>query len=319
MRERGIFSSPPLEQSLSDIIQLPPIKLRDYKPLKRRRGDEETQVAHTGDSHAGKITPSYNREVYRIRMETLFYSILTITNLHRNMYPIKKLHIIDTGDRIQGESPHQGSVIGETEMGARDQVIKLALPAWLEFIGSLKQNFTEVIVNFFPGNHGHEKLAPQTSNWDIALADLVKAKFERQKGITINVHEHFAGIVNIQGFKFLCAHWDGIPCQQGIPFFALDRRLKAWFIQYGGFHYALGGHYHKNFSNILAAGIEYSGVSTLVTDDEWALKRLGLSSNPSQSTFGVHERQGITWKYTLQVDDKFLPESEGKPRVKVEV
>ncbi len=48
--------------------------------------------------------------------------------------------------------------------------------------------------------------------------------------------------------------------------------------------------------------------ASLVSDDDWALQRLGISSNPSQWLFGVHPRRGITWRYSLCVDDNFLPE-----------
>ena len=249
-----------------------------------------------------------DKNVYRQRMETMYDSIMTITNLHRNMYPINKLRGVDTGDRVQGENPHQGSKLGEVELGARDQIAQVALPRWLDFICSLKQNFAEVEWDFFPGNHGHDKLAPETSNWDIVLADLIKAKLDGEKGITINVHEQFGGIIDIEGFKFFCFHSDGIPCQQGVPYFALDRKVKAYYIQYGGFDYVLSGHFHKRYSSEVAAGIEHFMVSTLVTDDEWALKKLGISSNPSQWTFGVHPRHGVSWRYPLIVDHKFLPE-----------
>ena len=296
----------------SEMVNLPPIKLREYKARKARRGDEETQILHTGDGHAGKITRSYNSDVYKARMEAMFDHLLTITNLHRNMYPINKLRIIDTGDKVQGENPFQGSKAGEIEMGVRDQIVKLALPMWIELIGSLKQNFAEVTVDFFPGNHGHDRLAPETSSWDIALADLIRAKLDSHKGITINVHERFGDIIYIEGFRFFCFHGDGILCQQGVPFFSLDKSLKSWYMQYGGFNYALGGHFHKAHSDEISSKLWYSMVSTLVSDDEWALKKLKISSNPSQWTYGIHPRYGITWTYRLQVDDKFLPEKLDK-------
>ena len=110
------------------------------------------------------------------------------------------------------------------------------------------------------------------------------------------------------GFKFLCTHLDGIPCHQGIPLFAIKRRLDAWFIQFGGFNYALGGHFHKRvIGDEMSSRYEFSMVSTLVSDDEWALKKLGISSNPSQSIFGIHPEFGVTWRYPLTVDRAFLP------------
>ena len=131
-------------------------------------------------------------------------------------------------------------------------------------------------------------------------------------GITINIHENFAEIIEILGWKFFCFHGDGIPCQAGVPFFALDKKLSKWYMQFGGFQYALGGHFHKRHSDEISSKFEYFMTSTLVSDDEWALKKLGLSSNPSQNLMGVHPRHGLTWRYPLIVDKAFLPEKEGK-------
>jgi len=289
------------------IVNLPKVNIKEYIP-QESSGEEEIALLHCSDGHAGKITKSFNKEVYRDRMYKMFESTMRIVNLHRNMYPIKKLHIVSTGDNMQGENPFQGSKIGEAEMGARDQIKKLAIPVWNDVIGSFKQEFEEVEFDGFPGNHGQDKLAPATSNLDISFYDILEAGIGQYDGITINCHEEFADIININGFKFFCFHGDGIPCQQGIPYFSIDRKLKAWYIQYNGFNYALGGHFHKRHSDEIASKFEYFMCGSLVSDDEWVLKKLGISSNPSQWLMGVHPRHGVTWRYPLVVDDKFLPE-----------
>lgn len=51
----------------------------------------------------------------------------------------------------------------------------------------------------------------------------------------------------------------------------------------------------------MSSKYKFSMVSTLVSDDEWALKKLGISSNPSQNIFGVHPEQGMTWRCPLNV------------------
>ena len=307
-RESNIAYGAP-EEKPPEIINLPPVKIREYKKKRVRRGDEEEAGLHIGDGHAAKITPSYNGDAYRQRMDTIFDSVMTIVTLHRNMYPINRLRIFDTGDNTQGENPFQGSVIGSVEMGARDQTTKLAYPTLVKLISSLKQEFAEVIFEGYPGNHGFTKLTPETSREDLRLYDLLRAYFEGKKGITINVHENFGDMVDVMGFKFFCTHLDGIPSYSGIPLFAIKRRLDAWFIQFGGFNYALGGHFHKRvIGDEMSSHYEFSMVSTLVSDDEWALKKLGISANPSQNIFGVHPEQGMTWRYSLVVDKKFLPE-----------
>ena len=306
----GVRREQPIAETEEPIIlSLPPVKLFDYKAKKRKRGDEEIAILHTGDGHACKITKSYNKEIYRQRMETMFKSIMTIVGLHRNMYPIRKLHIINTGDNIQGENPYQGSRLGDVEsMGARDQVKKVAVPMWNDVIGSLKQNFEEVIFDGYPGNHGHDRLAPETSAYDLLLYDMLEQGIGQHKGITIRGHETFGDILEIEGFRMFCFHGKEIPCTQGVPFFALTKKLQSWYIQYGGFNYAFGGHYHKRIEDEVTSKFEYFMVGTLVSDDDWAIRKLGISSSPSQSLYGLHSHFGITWRYPLQVVDKaFLP------------
>lgn len=307
MRERGIHSgvrehTVVVESEAKPIVNLPPIKLREYKSKKVKRGDEEEAGLHIGDGHAGKVTPSYDGGVYKQRMDTTFDSVMKIVTLHRNMYPINRLRIFDTGDNTQGENPYQGSVIGSVEMGARDQTTKLAYPTLVKLISSLKQEFAEVVFEGYPGNHGYTRLTPETSREDLRLYDLLKAYFDNKKGITINVHETFGDIIEVMGFKFFCTHLDDIQSYGGIPLFAIKRRLDAWFIQFGGFDYALGGHFHFRVGGYeMSSKYEFSMVSTLVSDDEWALKKLGISSHPSQNIFGVHPEQGMTWRYPLNV------------------
>lgn len=285
-------------------IILPPVKLLNYKAPKVKQGDEEIAILHAGDGHADKITKSYNKEIYRKRMETMFKSVMKIINLHRNMYPIRKLVVINTGDNIQGENPYQGSTVADVSMGARDQVTKLAVPTWNNVLGSFRQEFEVVEFHGVPGNHGHDKLAPETSSYDLLLYDMLEAGIGREGGIDINVHEDWWAIVELLGFLLFMFHGDGIPCQQGVPYFALDKKLKTWHMQFGGFRYAFSGHFHKAHYNEVSSVLEHFMVSSLTSDDAWALKKLGISSQPSQGLYGLHPRHGITWRYCVDVEER---------------
>ncbi len=289
-------------------IILPEIKLREYKAPKGKRGDAEEVVLHCGDGHAAKITPSFDVDVYNARMDTMFDAIMTIVTLHRRIYPIRKIRIVNLGDNVQGENPFQGSKIGAVKMGVRDQIAKVAVPAWARLICSLRQEFEEVEGDCFPGNHGADKLAPETSKADFSFYDILKAKIGDKKGITINIHENFGEMVYIQGFKFFCYHGDQMPCPQGVPYFAMAKKEKSWYVHFGGFNYTLHAHFHKRMEDEGAAKYTSIGCGTLVSDDDWALQKMGISSTPSQNIFGVHPRFGVTWRYPLVVDYKFLPE-----------
>ena len=299
---------PKSEEEKEPVINLPQVKLNIFKYKKSKRGDEEEAILHISDGHAGKITSSFNDDVYRLRMDNLFDGAMTIVSLHRNIYPIRKLHVLMTGDNIQGENQFQGSKVGAVSMGARDQTIKIAYPAMVKLIGSLAQEFEKIEIECVSGNHGHDRLAPETSTEDLRLYDLLKVYFESYKNIKINIYERFSAVVNINGFRSFVFHGDGVKSTGGVPFFALDKKLKSWYMQYGGFQYAFGGHFHKRHTDEISSKLEYFMCGSLVSDDDWAINKLGISSNPSQGLYGIHPRRGVTWRYAVQVDKKFLPE-----------
>ena len=302
------------------IVNLPPIVLKDFV-AKEDKESEEIAILHMSDGHAGKITRTFNDEVYNKRMENVFESTMDIVTKHRKMYKINKLWLPNCGDNVQGENVHQGSKVGSISMGARDQTSKIAFPAWAKLIGSLKQEFEEIIFDGVCGNHGHSKETPETSAEDLRLYDLLQAYFFSTKGITFRIHEpDFSeenNIVTISGFRFFIFHGDGINSRQGVPFMALNTKLKSWHMQFHGFNYALGGHFHKRAVDEISSSCTYAMCGSLVSDDDWAVKRLGVSSIPSQNIFGLHHRRGFTWNYQICVDDEFIPEKIIRPDKKL--
>ena len=306
------WAKPIKEQEIKEakevIVNLPSIKLKTYKPIEHKgKGDPETQVLLLGDLHAGEITPSYNGKVFKARLNKLYQSLLTITYLHRNMYQVNDLVIIDLGDNVHGENAHMGATIENTECGAVSQVFELALPELNNLLASLKQEFRTIAFYGIIGNHGRSsREAPMTSNWDLMLYNALKAE-RLSSGIEIYPCKEFAQIVPIQGFKFFCFHGDQIRSYQGVPYFALVRKIISWFITYGGFAYSCSGHWHKDDILRVSAKTKHFMNGALPTDDPYALKVIGTSAIPAQWTFGVHAKKGVTWCYSLVLDEAFLP------------
>ena len=283
-----------------------------YKLPKSGKGDPETQVVIIGDDHAGEITPTFNSEVYKQRFRKLFESVLTITNLHRNMYPLNDLVVIDVGDNVHGENPFQGATVEAVSCGAVNQVYDLALPAILELLISFRQEFKTVKFYGVRGNHGrYSRTAPRTSNWDMALYHALKGA-KLSTGIEVNYSDDFKFIVPIEGFKFFVFHGDQASARMGIPYFALTRKVKDWYSSFGGFPYAICGHFHKEDFLRVWSETKLLINGPLVTDDPYALEIIGASSIPCHFTFGVHKHQGLSWLYNLTLDSKFLPHKQGE-------
>jgi len=127
----------------------------------------------------------------------------------------------------------------------------------------------------------------------------------------VNISNDFNIQFFIQGFKFFAFHGDQIRAHQGIPYFAMDRKIKSWHMTYNRFNYSLCFHYHKDDYYRVSAVIKAFINGALRTDDPFSLEVVGTSTIPSQWTFGVHEKMGVTWAYSLITDRSFLPEKIG--------
>lgn len=161
-----------------------------------------------------------------------------------------------------------------------------------------------------PGNHGRiSREAPDTSNFDNVLYKSLK-QATLPAGITIDLTDNdFCQIVTVCGYKFFIHHGDAVKMTNGVPYFAQTRKSMSWYITYGGFSYIVQGHIHKDDYYRLSAKTKQITNGALVSDDPYALKVIGTSTIPSQTTFGIHEGKGLTWYYSLTVDDKYFPET----------
>lgn len=318
MNRRGIHLEAPditkaTEQEINQ-INLPPIKLKKYIPINSGRvGDPETAVLHMTDNHDGEITPTYNHQVYLDRLGSLFQSVMRIVTLHRNIYPINDLVVPITGDMVHGENPYQGAKVEAISSGVKNQIFNNSLPALAEFFLSLKQEFHTVRLECVPGNHGrYSKESPTSSNWDLVLYESLKLKLEPYD-VKVNISEDFCKIIDIQGQKFFLFHGHQCKATQGVPYFSLSKKIMSWYVTYGGFDYAVCGHFHKD--DLLRVNKQCKLImgASMVSDDPYALEVIGTSSPPSQWIFGVHKRKGLTWNYALIVDDKYFPAADSHP------
>ncbi len=310
MRERGVLKGhtemPDIEPEVVTVYT--PYPKFDIVPFKQPKGsrDEEDIVIVTADKHLAKVTESYNIEIAKKRMDKLLTSTMSIINLHR---PIRKLWVFELGDALQGENPYQGSKIGEVSCGAFEQVHDEGVPMMSRFLSSLAGGVKEVDYIAVSGNHGvYDKQATKRTNWDNFLYKGLEGALINQKNIHIHVPTEFYQLVNIRGFRFFLIHGNQVYAQQGIPLFAMRRKMQEWYAYLGGFNYGYAAHFHSGAYDQINSHADYTICPPLVTGDSWALERVGRASSPVQLAFGVHDTYGRTWTYHLQTDDKFLPQ-----------
>ena len=319
MRERGVYrekfehevETPALESEAVTIYT--PYPNFDIKPFKLAKSDrdEEDLIVVSADKHLAKITESYNIEIAKERMDKLLDATMTIVNLHR---PIRKVWVFELGDALQGENPYQGSKIGEVSCGAYEQVHEVGVPIMSRFLTSLAGGVAEVEYIATSGNHGvYDKQATKRTNWDNFLYAALEKSLVNQPNIHIYPPKEFYQLVNIRGFRFFLIHGNQVYAQQGIPLFAMRRKMQEWYAYVNGFNYGYAAHFHSGAYDQVNSHADYTISPPLVTGDSWALERVGRASSPVQLAFGVHDKYGRTFEYKLRTDEKFLPQKYDEP------
>lgn len=320
MRERGILKGQVGElPKIEPVTVYTPYPKLDIKPFREPKSnrDEEDMVIVTADKHLAKVTESYNVKIATARMEKLLDSAMVIINLHR---PIRRLWVFELGDVLQGENPYQGSKIGEVECGAFEQVHEVGVPLMSRFLASLAGGVSEVDYIAVSGNHGvYDKQATKRTNWDNFLYEALNQALVNQANIHIHTPKEFYQLVNIRGFRFFLIHGNQVYAQQGIPLFALRRKMQEWYAYLGGFNYGYAAHFHSGAYDQINSHADYTICPPLVTGDSWALERVGRASDPIQLAFGIHDHYGRTWAYHLRTDDNFMPRKFNDPEGVIEI
>jgi hypothetical protein len=317
-------SMPPPVSRMHDIPEEPEVKYVAYPEIKlmpfpqpKTDRDEEDMGVVLADWHLAKITESYNLDIAKTRVTKLTESIMKIVSLHA---PIRKLHLFVTGDVVQGENTHQGSVIGSTSCGALEQVYSHAIPIYTELLLSLNQGIPEVELYGVDGNHGrYDKTAPSKTNWDAFFYESLKMALIQQPKIHVYPPRWFYQLINIRGFRFFIVHGDQVNVSNGIPLFALRRKMQEWYAYVDGFNYGYTGHFHSKSADQVNSRADYTICPPLVTGDEWALEKVGRASEPKQICFGIHETYGRTFTYDLICDKNYLPRKYNEPEGVVEL
>lgn len=307
-----VIEEPKVEEVKIERIPYPDFKVKPFPVSGGKRDKEDIGLVLT-DHHPGRITESYNSKIYIARNDYLLEKVMRVIDLHR---PIGTLHIFVLGDMAQGEDIHKGSNVDETEFGVWTQINDYAIPTLSRLILSLLQGVEAVVVDCIWGNHGvYSREATRQANWDNFIYKGLEVALANQKGVTINCPTQFYQLVTIKGWRFFLFHGNQVRSNQGIPLFALRRKLQDWYAYVNGFDYAYCGHWHTWGADQINSRADYQLCPPLVTGDSWALEVVGRASSPVQLCFGIHPKIGRSFEYKLLTDPKFSIYQENEDAV----
>lgn len=295
--------------------RFPASAIKSHTVRTRSKRSGESMVVMRSDLHPGLITPSYNSYVFHRRMELLTELVVRIKDIISETIPIQELVIFDLGDMISGQGIFDGQA-WQSDRHVLEQIYVEAAPAIVAQNLTWLEHFPRVREYSVPGNHGRTgQEHPEAVNWDNVLAQEVAARMEKVKNYEINIEWGWWQVAEVQGWRFLLVHGHQIRSWLNIPFYGLTQKGMRW---QGSlperWDYLCHGHFHVPFmfpwNNFVIVGN-----GSLVSDDEFALRQLGMSSRPAQQVFGVHPEHGITWHYTLHLGENDDPRlAAGAPR-----
>ncbi len=306
--EKKLIQQQIKEQSRTELIidsvkeAIIPIELYDnisYKSVGNKKEEEEA-VLVLSDVHVGKITNTYNPEVFKERLNKVNTGMLRIVELLRNGYKIDTLNIILAGDIVDGEGiyPTQAMSINQ---GALKQVFQLGVPEFSNMFINLLKYFKKIRVHCVRGNHGRcGRFSDETSNWDLALYEACKATTQNYKNIEWNISYNWENRFKIYDRTFLVVHGHQIKMALNVPHYGVTSKGMRWQGSMGHFDYLIMGHFHAiqicewNDWSYLMNG-------TFSTNDEFSEEVIGLMGSAKQLFFGVHPRKGITFHYKIKL------------------
>jgi len=282
--------------------------------------DEEDVVILLSDWHIGEVVDpevvgylnEYNEEIAAERLETIISKVIELTNLHRNISNIRRIHIACLGDMVSGNNLHD-ELDKTNSLNIADQVLYTAT-LLTNIILELSKHFEEIVFYGVPGNHGRttkkKEFKDPSSSYDYLAYKITEREIYHLKGkLNINIKFYIPKsnfiFIPIQNHNIVFTHGDNIKSWSGIPYYGMLRdyanKQELMLSSYNmPVHYVCIGHFHQPITiNRPLGGVIVNG--SLKGTDEYSMSK-NLISKPSQTFFGVNKKYGRTFLYELYAD-----------------
>jgi len=278
-----------------------------YKPgvAKYGEGDEEIMCVLVSDLQFGHKTPSTTIRIIHNRMDRFVKGVIRLAQLHKKMYPVKKLYVFMMGDYVQNLPPWYMN-FADMEKSLFAQVYDHAIPALSGMLQAWAEEFEEVKVIAVRGNHGRQggKMGDDDFNIDTIIHLTLEMMLAGDKRITWQ-HDPTTWWQKTQVFNtnILSVHGNQWKGWMNIPWYGATQRAMRWQGSLPGkdFDVMVFGHWHvPHMSDWNDVELICNGC--FVSDDQFTVEQLGMASKTRQVVFGVHPRKGITFRYKVNLD-----------------
>ena len=293
----------------------------DYiKPLsvikpKIVKGDAETMNLLLSDLHAGEQVDleemgglnEYNLNIMKRRLERIKHTVIRILTILSSAYSFEQLKVYGLGDWISGII-HEELV--ETSDGNVIDWLFETSEAVAGLILTLSARFPKTTFVGVVGNHGRMqkqiRYKQRYVNWDYVCYDRLKLLCSRDEKVDFVLPKSFFHVDRTYNKSILVIHGDNINSWAGIPWYGIQRqitKLKELMAKRRQFiDYTFMGHFH-NTGMLEQTNGEIILNGSLIGANEFSAGAMFQGADPHQWIFGMHPRKGITFRYSLAVED----------------
>lgn len=308
---------------LQEIIQttvprLKPVRPR-YKFNHRSDVDEEIVMLHVSDGHAGEWVrrehtaglSEYNWDIFCERKERLIERADSIVNGHiRKTWPVRHLFINWYGDAATHENKYKGQAF-RIDRELTEQIV-LGAHEYADIVRWGAASF-ETVTNFMvPGNHGETE--GTTLNTDYLVYMMMQQELRDQENVKFVISDspylgYFIddslGMLDYSRggdrFNFVMCHGQQANRYRKTPYYGLDT-LKSQLDKLFGIVWdrMMCGHHHTD-----GESEDWQLVPSWVGASDYSVGKLAAASKPRQLINGFHPRQHFTWRFKIDLGDKF--------------
>jgi hypothetical protein len=304
-----------IDKIKESVSAIEPPKVKFISPKKEGRVEEEACLlisdCQIGEEVLGEEISDlgeYNFEIFKKRMESIVQSVLDITEIHRRAFPVNVLNIAFLGDIVNGELIFEGQYL-YNHMNLLDQVFEGAY-FMAKMIASLAPHYERLELIGVPGNHGRIGKKGQTKyfvNFDLFFYRVLELILRNCENIVCDFPKSFFAVKEIKGHNFFFLHGDNIKMYLRTPFYGLENSARDYFALLSRkslfIDYLVVAHFHRSGNFQLPFG-EVIVNGSFVGPNIHSIQHLKTGVSPTQLFFGVNEKHGITWRYSLNLEGK---------------
>lgn len=315
------------------VEQLAPIikPLKAVKPVKLNSSSgvkviDETLVLMLSDNHCDQVvTPEevdgledYDFQVSVRRHEVLVEELLEWTHNSLQNFRFRKLVIFGLGDYTSGQIHGH---VNRSYFGDQFTNDLAIAQLFAQMFRELSSYFFEVEIVNITGNHGRltDKVEftkqAVAGNHDTLIMKIAEVHCKNCGNIKFEFPMGLSTVKEVEGWNFFLHHGHGKK-GSGETWARAKRKSQTIVpLHKGQVHYFCSGHFHTPGDVAVSGGATMLGNGAFLACDQYSYQNIDEAGEPSQTIFGVHKHNGVTWRLPIKVRTK--DEKKGPQRYEV--